>query len=460
MSNYNFDLDMETENSNSIIIKKIKANSRILELGAAHGRMTKYLKEQLNCEITIIEKDLDAGQCAKQYANKAIIGDDGDLNKNAWNSYLQNEKFDYIIFADVLEHLDSPKTVLKQMGELLNNSGSIIISVPNISHNAVIIDLLQEKWTYRDMGILDKTHRWFFTYDSLHSFIKECEFAVVDEINAANALEYTEFKNSYQDLPEEMSNILKQRRYGEVYQFIWELKKMKEVSIIIPVFNKWNFTNSALKDLSLLDPNRVEIIIVDNASTDETPVQMTILQNQMQNLIYIKNDKNLGFGAAVNKGFAYSRGSHIIILNNDIRVQSKKDTWVFDLLQHCSDNNLVGPTGGKVDKANNFNFLYETVDNTKDINYLSGWCIGAKRSVWEKFIDISTNTYRGPFCENYFVYHEDTHLGFKAKELNIDLLMVPVPVVHFGKVSSKQLNTYTLYQQSREIFIKNWKHKI
>jgi cyclopropane fatty-acyl-phospholipid synthase-like methyltransferase len=61
MSKYNFDLDMESNNSNSVILRNIKSNSSVLEIGCAHGRMTKYLKEQLNCEITIVEIDEEAG---------------------------------------------------------------------------------------------------------------------------------------------------------------------------------------------------------------------------------------------------------------------------------------------------------------------------------------------------------------------------------------------------------------
>jgi len=46
--------------------------------------------------------------------------------------------FDYVIFADVLEHLRDPLEVLKRTKKYLNENGSVLISVPNIAHNAVI----------------------------------------------------------------------------------------------------------------------------------------------------------------------------------------------------------------------------------------------------------------------------------------------------------------------------------
>ena len=150
MSNYDFTLDMKTDNSNSLILRNIKPHSLVLEMGPAHGRMTKYLKEQLHCEVYIVEKDEEAGKVASQYATEAIIGDvQGDLEKPWWSANLLDIKFDYIIFADVLEHLHDPKKVLEDAKFLLKDTGSVLLSIPNIAHNAVLIDLLQNIKTRR-----------------------------------------------------------------------------------------------------------------------------------------------------------------------------------------------------------------------------------------------------------------------------------------------------------------------
>lgn len=456
MSNYDFALDMVTDNSNSLILRNIKPNSTVLEMGSAHGRMTKFLKEQLNCKVCIIEKDEEAGKCAEQFADMAIIGEvSGDLEQPWWTAHLIGEKFDYIIFADVLEHLHNPDKVLSEAKNYLTDTGSIFVSIPNIAHNAVIIDLLQDKFVYRDSGILDKTHLKFFTHYSLRAFIASAGLSIVKEINALNSVMSSEFENSYTQLPKDIAEYLQNRQYGEVYQFIWELKKSDiELSIVTPVFNKWNFTKSYLFDLVKLDPSNIEIIIVDNASTDETAENLAEYTRRVPNLKVIRNEVNLGFGKACNIGYAAAQGKHVMFLNNDIRIKDKLTNWTDDIVKACDDNTLVGPTGGKVDPGNDFQFMYETNDPNKEINYLSGWCMTARKAVWDKLIEENA---KGPFSEQYFAYFEDTHLSFLAKQLGINFQLVEVPAVHFGKVTSKQLNTFSLYKESRETFIKNWK---
>jgi GT2 family glycosyltransferase/SAM-dependent methyltransferase len=456
MSNYDFSLDMVTDNSNSLILRNIKPNSTVLEMGSAHGRMTKYLKEQLNCSVYIVEKDEASGKLAAEYADDSWLGDVlGDLEQSWWSSDLKDKRFDYIIFADVLEHLHDPHEVLERAKFLLNDTGSILMSIPNIAYNGVLIDLLQDKFEYRDTGILDRTHLKFFTYSSLKSFAAAAGLSVVKELNAINVVTNSEFNNTYSQLPKSVAEFLQTRLYGEVYQFIWELKRSEVLlSIVTPVFNKWNFTKSYISDLSKLDPSVVEIIIVDNASTDETAQNLAEYVTRIPNLKVIRNEVNLGFGKASNIGYEAARGKHVMFLNNDIRIKDNLSNWVNDILQQCDDNTLVGPTGGKVDVNNDFQFLYETNDPNKEINYLSGWCITALKSVWNKLIEENA---KGPFSEQYFCYFEDTHLSFMAQKLNINFKLVEIPVIHFGKVSSKQLNTFSLYKESRAIFNKNWK---
>lgn len=459
MSKYDFALDMNTDNSNSLILRNIKPNTKVLEIGPAHGRMTKYLKEQLNCDVYIVEYDKDAGDVAKQYATMSWIGPEfGNIERLHWFKDLQDSKvlFDYIIFADVLEHLKTPMETLKLVTQLLKDDGSILISIPNIGYNGLLIDLLQDKFQYRDSGILDRTHLTFFTYNSLRDFVASASLTVVKEHNVINTIGNSEFANSYNQVPKEVGEYIKKRKYGEVYQFIWELKKAEvEISIIIPVHNKVNFTISALKDLSHLDAAKIEIIIVDNASSDGTQEKLQALQKTMPNLVYLRNEVNLGFGAAVNKAFKHSDGNIVLFLNNDIKVKNNYSNWVNILCNNLNENNLISPTGGFVDPKNNYEFVYETSDNSKFINYLSGWCLAGLRSTFERLI---LENEIGPFdASTFFAFYEDTDLSFRATNQNIELKIAPVDVVHFGHVTAKSLNLNKLYSESKARFLRKWK---
>jgi SAM-dependent methyltransferase/GT2 family glycosyltransferase len=87
---------------------------------------------------------------------------------NIENTHLpyEEESFDYIIAADVLEHLREPEEVLRDLLPYLKKGGSFLCTLPNVQHVTVVNDLMKGKFEYTDAGILDRTHLRFFT---LHS---------------------------------------------------------------------------------------------------------------------------------------------------------------------------------------------------------------------------------------------------------------------------------------------------
>lgn len=112
MGNYDFGLDLSSVNTMSVIAGWIREHTKVLEFGSANGRLTKYLKEEKNCCVTIVEIDAESGEDASEYAAKSFVGSEmGDIEKYNW---IEPEcEYDYIIFADVLEHLSNPKSVLE-----------------------------------------------------------------------------------------------------------------------------------------------------------------------------------------------------------------------------------------------------------------------------------------------------------------------------------------------------------
>lgn len=222
-----------------------------------------------------------------------------------------------------------------------------------------------------------------------------------------------------------------------------------KLSIIIPVYNKWAYTKNCLKDLSKLS-NDYEIIIIDNGSSDET--QKEILN---YNINYIRNNANLGYAKANNIGFKSATSENILFLNNDVKVQSLHESWPEDLIKELEEDCLVGPTGGFIDIKNNFKFNYETSDSLKPINYMSGWCLAATKTTLNK-LNIGASEpeiFSEEFGRGYW---EDTDLSFRASKLNIKFKLIKIPIVHYGKVTSQQLNTYELYSKARNIFINKW----
>src|SRR5690606_2165378 len=112
------------------------AGSKALELGPLTGYMTRYMKEQLNCSVYSIEYDKDSAVQASVYSVKMIISDLEDVF--TWNKELSGESFDYILCVDVLEHLKNPLEILKEVVKFLGPDGSVITSIPNVSHNVIV----------------------------------------------------------------------------------------------------------------------------------------------------------------------------------------------------------------------------------------------------------------------------------------------------------------------------------
>lgn len=229
MVKYNFPLDMNSLNSNSVILRNIKSGSNVLEIGSSNGRMTEFLKKQLNCYTTIVEVDEESGRQAAKYADFFFIGREANIEDLGIFNYLGEggEKYDYIIFADVLEHLKNPQDVLKKCYDILDDKGSIWISVPNFCHNAIIIEMINDNFHYRDIGLLDSGHIHMFSHSSLTNMIYNSRFKVVEDCSLKKKTEDTELGVSYFNVPEEVSKSLKKRPYGEIYQFVWRLNKIK-----------------------------------------------------------------------------------------------------------------------------------------------------------------------------------------------------------------------------------------
>ena len=154
MGKYDFELDLKTKNTMSVMDSWIEQSANVLELGSANGRLTKYLSQVKKCLVTIVEIDEEAGREASCYAQKAYIGtEDGNILNFKWT---QSEiKFDYIVIADVLEHLQEPELVLLRCKEVLKPGGLILVSIPNIAHNSVLIDLYNDRFDYSwDIGCI------------------------------------------------------------------------------------------------------------------------------------------------------------------------------------------------------------------------------------------------------------------------------------------------------------------
>ncbi len=224
MSKYSNNLNIQNIKQNdpngtiANVLNSITPHSKILELGCANGYITKYLKEELFCEVSIIEINKDDYQEALQYA---VDGFCGDLNTMKWYEYFKTKQFDYIVIMDVLEHLINPLQVLSLLKFLIVQNGKIIFSIPNICHNDIIIQMFYNNFTYTSLGLLDNTHIHFWGLNNIENFVKQAELQITTIIPIIVPTNRTEQAIVLDSIDAELIKILlEKRQYGNVYQFV------------------------------------------------------------------------------------------------------------------------------------------------------------------------------------------------------------------------------------------------
>lgn len=224
MGKYDFELELNTANALKLVDDLIMPGTDVLEFGCANGRLTKHLAENKRCNVSIVEIDQEAGLEASKYAVKSLIGmESGDIEKYIWTEALES-KFDYIIFADILEHLYHPEMALERCRDFLKPGGSIIVSLPNIAHNSIIIELINNRFNYQEIGLLDDTHIRFFTNDSFKKMLDRINLKVIKEFATYSKVGNNEIVNNYDEVDDCVAEKLRKRPFANVHQYIYEIR--------------------------------------------------------------------------------------------------------------------------------------------------------------------------------------------------------------------------------------------
>ena len=147
-------------------------NNIVLDVGCANGNNGKYLLEnKYATEVYGIEYDTEMAIEAQKKNTQVFLG---DLNNFGFLKHVSEEcpQMDYILCGDVLEHLIEPLHTLSVLAQMLKTDGSIIISVPNIAHIELFIQVyLNGTWPQNERCIFDKKHLRWFTKNELYELV-------------------------------------------------------------------------------------------------------------------------------------------------------------------------------------------------------------------------------------------------------------------------------------------------
>ena len=181
-------IDQYYESVRSDLLSLLPAEAcAVLDVGCGSGATAQKLLEMGIKEIVGIEVNPAMASKAGKYCRNVMVGDLETMPLD-----LPNSHFDAVIMADVLEHLREPYKNVKRILPHLKTNGSVLVSIPNVTHYHVLKMLCSGRWEYAERGIMDETHLRFF---SRKTFVKQMEKA---------GLQLVELKRNYRLLEHDM----------------------------------------------------------------------------------------------------------------------------------------------------------------------------------------------------------------------------------------------------------------
>lgn len=225
------------------------------------------------------------------------------------------------------------------------------------------------------------------------------------------------------------------------------------LSIIILSYNTASLTEQTIKsiyDSTKMDHDQFEIIVLDNASEDNSVRKIENLQVRHTNLKLMISDENLGFSKGNNKAAREAVGKYLLFLNSDIIV---RNLAIDKLLQYKINKKDIGFLGGKLFnedgskqpscgpfyslpvvfgalflKGDYWGLTRYSPNKIKTVDWVSGACILTEKEIFYKV---------GKFDEKIFMYMEEIDLLFRAKKIGYQTVFYPeAAFIHLGSASS------------------------
>lgn len=255
---------------------------------------------------------------------------------------------------------------------------------------------------------------------------------------------------------------------GQRENMVFPWVEEPRVSIVIPLWNKAQFTYMTLESL-LATQGRVsfEVVLVDNGSTDETP----LLLQRLDGVRIHVHSSNLGFGEACNHGARMARGEYVCFLNSDTVVTAG---WLDALVQAAEQHPRCGAVGARLILSDmrlqeagsivwedgstsgygrDSNPFAPEYSYLREVDYCSAACLLVRKDLFQAV---------GGFDARYApAYYEDADLCLSLKESGYVTLYAPTAVVlHLEHASSDRTHAIALQLRHRRIFADKWAEQL
>ncbi len=442
---------------------------RILDVGCGAGALGAALKSQRDVAVTGIELNPEAATRAEARLNAVVDRSIDELPAD----HFPDGAFDCIVFADVLEHLRDPASVLKKCRPWLTENGSVVISIPNSRHHSVISGLIDGNWTYEKAGLLDEDHVRCFTRREIEKLLFRSGFGV-EELRPIPGSGYQQWVDAGRPGEVQIGSLhmggLSPEEAEEFVTYQYVSRARREVvrdygltSIVIVTWNQLAYTKECVDSILARTDEPFELIFVDNGSTDGTPDYL----DTVPNAVVIRNAENRGYAPAVNQGLQVCRGQNICLLNNDCVVTTG---WLDGLLEALHDddsNGLVGPVSNNVSGEQQISIRYTDLTSMDGFAWdqrrhreltltdrLVGFCLLFRRDVMDRIGLLDEQFEIGCFEDDDFC-RRATEAGYRA------IIAQHVFVHHYGSATFRGagFDLGNILQQNEQRYLAKWEQQ-
>jgi glycosyltransferase involved in cell wall biosynthesis/Flp pilus assembly protein TadD len=343
-----------------------------------------------------------------------------------------------------------------------------------------VLCFMHEKKCLDDVGLFDETLTSHEDWDLWIRMSRKYEFGHIKKVTAEFAwlmdgstmtsgkqadmlrtleIIYAKHADLVKDKPHiiEIQDRLLESRKKEVQK---EAEAVKS-SIVIPVFNKIEYTRQCLEALFKTTPRGLfELIVVDNSSSDGTQEYLKKLAGEIK---IITNEYNLGFAKACNQGARAARGELLVFLNNDTVPLAG---WLEALIETAEYNISIGIVGGKLlypdgkiqhagvgfingipdHPLRNFPGDHPEANETRELDMVTGACLLIKKDLFFEC---------GGFDEQYKNGVEDIDLCLKVRMNGYKVIYNPKSTLYHYE--GKTPGRYNHVKENLKIFFARWK---
>lgn len=241
------------------------------------------------------------------------------------------------------------------------------------------------------------------------------------------------------------------------------MRNKVKVSIIIPSYNRAGDLIDCLKAVFNQDFDYFEVIVIDDASTDDTK---QILQEKdfLDKIVYLRNERRTGVSGSKNRGVKLAKGKYCWFLDSDTKILDKKCLQF--LCETSERDSLIGSLGCEVIQRGENLLVREHTFFTNDLTYpfLEGNGLRMKScdylATCNCFVRKDLVQEVGGFNEFYFYGYEDAELGKKILDLGYkNFLDCRAAVFHLRSLSSRTSSYRLLFKNRIRFTIWNFSLK-